>query len=218
VCLEESNWLAHGALNGQRLDVLPVLLEQRDQKVDGGNKVGGQVSFVHLQVSDGNTEGKDLLHLELNGLLELGNLGGHGLFVLEETRELTSLVEARTKNTWDLLDQRWRAQEGIELGGEVLHELLVLVKLLQVFDRLEWDAFGLASINVLGISQDADLHEWSWDEWEHNGTRETLVLCRVVPLEHDLELNGFVELPGLLRLHDLLDARFVVFTGDFRHL
>ena len=33
-CLEETDGLAHGGLDVQRLDVLPVLLEQGDEEVD----------------------------------------------------------------------------------------------------------------------------------------------------------------------------------------
>merc|ERR1711931_446496 len=42
----------HGALDVQRTDVLPVLLEQRDQEVDGQTDVGRQVVRLHGNVTD----------------------------------------------------------------------------------------------------------------------------------------------------------------------
>jgi len=42
----------HGALDVERTDVLPVLLEQRDQKVDGQTDVGRQVVRLHGNVAD----------------------------------------------------------------------------------------------------------------------------------------------------------------------
>jgi len=172
-------------------------------------------------VADGNTKGEHLLHLELDSLLDVVDLGGHRVVVREETRELAGLVQARAQDTWDLLDERLRCQKGVEFTGELLDELLVLVELLQVFDRLEWDLFLLANINVLGIGNDADLHVWSRDEWELDGTGETLVLGGVIALKHDLELDRFLELSLLLVervVQNVLDLFSVLVTGDFRHV
>ena len=55
----------------------------------------------------------------------------------ERLWELTGLVKTRAKDTWDLLDQRGRGQEGVELGGELLDFLLVLVELLEFFNGPE---------------------------------------------------------------------------------
>lgn len=54
-----------------------------------------------------------LLHLELNGGLHFIDLGHHGLRVGEETREFTSLVQTRTQQTGNLLDQSLRGKESI---------------------------------------------------------------------------------------------------------
>lgn len=54
-----------------------------------------------------------LLHLELDGRFDLINFLRHGLLVGEKTRELASLVQARTQQTRDLLNERLGRQEGI---------------------------------------------------------------------------------------------------------
>jgi len=200
---------------------LPVLLEQRDQKVDRGNGVHDNVVPFHVDVADGDAEGEDLLHLELDGLLDVVDLVGHRVVVGEETRELAGLVQARAQDTWDLLDERLRCQKCIERGGELLDKLFVLVKLLQVLDRLVRNAFLLANINVLGIGNDADLHVWSWDERELDGARETLVLGGVVSLKHDLQLDRLLEFSLLLIqrvFQDVVHLFGVLITGDFRHV
>lgn len=60
----------------QALDVLPVLLEERDQEIDGQHSVGGDLVFGHVNVANGNTEAEDLLELELDGRLDLVDLVG----------------------------------------------------------------------------------------------------------------------------------------------
>ena len=52
---------AHGALDVERADVLPVLLQQRDQEIDGQTDVGGQVIRLHGHVANGNGQAKDLV-------------------------------------------------------------------------------------------------------------------------------------------------------------
>lgn len=54
-----------------------------------------------------------LLHLKLDGGLNLINLDVEVLIVGEEGGELASLVEPRPQDTRDLFDQRLGGQEGI---------------------------------------------------------------------------------------------------------
>jgi hypothetical protein len=68
--LEDALDFAHGALDVQRLDVLPVLLEERNEEVDGQVDVGEQLCLGHLHVADGDTEAEGLLELELHGALD----------------------------------------------------------------------------------------------------------------------------------------------------
>lgn len=94
-----------------------MLLEQRDQEVDRQVNVLSQVVGRHVDVSDGHAEAKNLLHLELDGRLDLLDLAQHRFRVGQRTRELTGLVEARAEKTRDLLDQRLAGQESIVFLG-----------------------------------------------------------------------------------------------------
>ena len=58
--LVETFWGSHGALDVQRADVLPVLLEERDQEVDGQVNVVDQLILGHADVSDSNVQAQDL--------------------------------------------------------------------------------------------------------------------------------------------------------------
>jgi hypothetical protein len=66
--------LAHGALDVERANVLPRLLEERDEEVDGKHHVGDDLVVGHLDVANGDTEAEDLLELELDRALDLGEL------------------------------------------------------------------------------------------------------------------------------------------------
>ena len=52
--------MATHALDVERADVLPVLLEKRDQEVDGQHDVGSNLVFGHLNVSNGDCEAQHL--------------------------------------------------------------------------------------------------------------------------------------------------------------
>lgn len=65
--LVESLWWRHGCLDGQGSNVLPSLLQERDEVVDAQHDVGDQLVLGHLNVSDGDTHAKNLLQLELDG-------------------------------------------------------------------------------------------------------------------------------------------------------
>lgn len=50
----------HGALDVECSDVLPVLLQQRDQKVDRQHSVGSDLINGHIDVSDSDGQAQDL--------------------------------------------------------------------------------------------------------------------------------------------------------------
>ena len=91
VRLEDALNFAHGALDVERFDVLPVLLEKRHEEVDGQVDVGEQLSFSHLDVADGDTEAKSLLELELHGALDFVELLEDVLVGAEQGGELAGL-------------------------------------------------------------------------------------------------------------------------------
>jgi hypothetical protein len=90
--LEQTNWLAHGGLDMEGLDVLPVLLEERDKEVDA--YIGPHVNMharetgetrtkhdicedlvvVHLNMANRDTKTKNLFELELDGRAYFNNL------------------------------------------------------------------------------------------------------------------------------------------------
>jgi len=121
----------------------------------------GQIIRVHVDVTNGNRQTQDLLHLELNGSLDFLNLGGHRLAVSQGGREFTSLVQTRAQQTRDLLDESFTREESIEFLGEILDQFLVLVQFLQSISIHAWDTSSGSFITMLLISKNADGHFWS---------------------------------------------------------
>jgi hypothetical protein len=196
--LVKTDGLAHGGLDVERLDVLPVLLEERDQEVDGQHDVTKNLVIVHLNVADSDTQAENLLELELDGGANLSELVAEVFAVRDGGGEFASLRETGTKETRNLLDEGLRSQEGIVLLSELLDELLVLVELLQVIDGHVLQLNLLSTIDIVGISENADGHAGTRDIRELDGSRETLVPLRIVVLETNLEFDGLNELPLLL--------------------
>jgi len=161
--LVQSNRRSHSALDVKGADVLPVLLQKRHQEVDGQMNVENQLILSHLHVTNGNVQAQDLLHLELDGGLEVVDLGVEVVAVLEKGWELASLVETWTQETWDLLDERLGGEEGIVLLGQLLDQLLVLVQLFQVVHAHEGHALVLGLVTMSLVSEDADSELWSWN-------------------------------------------------------
>ena len=145
----------------ERADVLPVLLEQRDEEVDRQMNVLGELIWIHVNVTDGDGQAENFLHLELDGGLDFVDLLRHGLGVSQETRELSGLVETWTEQSGNLLDERLRGEEGVVFLGQLLHQLLVLVQFLQSFGVHERNFVGLGFVAMLLVTQDANLHFWT---------------------------------------------------------
>lgn len=76
-----------------------LLLEQRDQEVDGQHDVLDNLVLLHVDVADGDTETKNLLKLELDGGSDLVDLAGKVLGVGDRGREFTGLGETGTEET-----------------------------------------------------------------------------------------------------------------------
>ena len=214
--------LTHGGLQVQRLDVLPVLLQQRNEEVDRQHDVGNQLIFSHIEVTDSNTETENLLQLELDGGTDLVGLIGQGIVVRDGSRELTDLVETRTQETRNLLNQSLGGKESIVLLGELLDELLVLVKLLKIINGLEFHTGTLGLITVESITENTDGHTGTSDVGKLDGTRETLITLGIVVLQTNLEFKGFSELAllfsrGSLNLvNNFSDGRSADFTKDIK--
>lgn len=78
----------HGSLDGQASNVLPALLEQGDEVVDGQHDVTDELVLGHLNVANSDTHTQNLLQLELDGGLDLGDLVGEVLSVRDGGGEL----------------------------------------------------------------------------------------------------------------------------------
>mmetsp|Transcript_4006 Transcript_4006/g.11488 ORF Transcript_4006/g.11488 Transcript_4006/m.11488 type:complete len:231 (+) Transcript_4006:182-874(+) len=196
--------LAHGALDVQRLDVLPLLLQEGDQEVDRHLDVDKELLVGHADVPDGDTHAQDLLELVLDRGPDLRDLGLERVVVGDEGRELSGLVQSRSEQTGNHLDDRVGSEERAVLGSQLLDELLVLVQLLQVLHGHGIHAEGGGLLTVVDVSQHADGQGGTRAVRELDGPAETLVLLRVVVLETDLELNRLSKAPllGLGTLED----------------
>ena len=80
----------HGSLDDKAANVLPALLEKRNEIVDGQHNISNQLLLGHVNVANGNTKAKNLLELKLDSGLDLGDLAGEILRVRDGGREFTS--------------------------------------------------------------------------------------------------------------------------------
>ena len=69
---------------------------------------------------------------------------------------VTHLVQPGAQQSRDLLDQSVGGQEGVVLGGQLLHLLLVLIQLLEVVGRHGRNTAGLGLVNVLLVTEQTD--------------------------------------------------------------
>ena len=79
------------------LDILPVFLQEGHQEVHGEPHVLDQLVLGHLNIAHGHAQAEDLLHLELDGGLQVVDLGLHVVGVGDHGGELASFVEARAQ-------------------------------------------------------------------------------------------------------------------------
>jgi len=88
--LVETLWWRHRRLDGQAAHVLPAFFEQTDQVVDSQHDIRDELVLRHANVANCYTEAQDFLQLELDGRLDLGDLGRQIFVVRDGRREFTS--------------------------------------------------------------------------------------------------------------------------------
>ena len=94
--LVEPLWFAHGRFDVESADVLPVLLEQRNEKVDRQIDVGRELLHAHADIANGHRQADGFLRLEFNRGFDLVHFLHQGIAVRDGRGKLTGLVQART--------------------------------------------------------------------------------------------------------------------------
>ena len=190
------------------LDVVPALLEEGSQEVETHEDVLSEFFLSHGLVTDGDVHASGLLKLELNAGSGIINLGLEVVVVGDDLWEHTDSVEDGSEDGGDLLDKGIGGEEDGVLLGPCLDEFLILVEGLEEIeiDGIDMDVSFLDDLEMLGITDEADLKLWSWDVWKSDGTSESLVLNWIVVLKTDLEFHGLDELSLLLVSEDGVDG------------
>jgi hypothetical protein len=188
--LVKPDWWSHGGFDVERSNILPLLLQQTNQEIDGHVDVLDQLVVVHLHVTNGNGQTKNFLHLEFNGSFHLLDFSDHIVSLSQNTWKLTGFVQTWSEQSWDLPDQSIGGQESVVFFRKFFDELFVFVELFQVIDGHVWDVVFGGFIDMRLVSENANGEFWLGDVWELDGTGESLVFLGIVVLEHDLFRGG----------------------------
>merc|ERR1711915_636422 len=191
-------------------------------RVHGEMDILDKFVLAHSNIANSDRQTQNLLHLELDGCLEIVNLLSQVIVMGHQSWELSSLVQTGSQKPGNLLDKGIRSDESIETLGQLLDFLLVLIQLLQIVSRhaIEAKRFGL--VTMLLISQKADFELRAWHMFELDGSRETLVLLRIVVLKANLKVNSLSKLSLLVSssrkngLHALVESFLWNLTHDCR--
>jgi len=194
--------LRHGALDVDGLAVVPALLEEGNQEVQGHHDIHTELIVTHGGRSDGGGKAGNLLKLPLDGGTDVLDLAEEGLVVGDDLGEHLDSVKNRSDDDWHLLEDGVRSdQEGVLLGP-ALDQLFLLVELLEVLkiNNIDINAELGNLVLVFLIGDNADLEVGARVVGETHGTDESLVLLGVVVLKTNLKLDS---LSKLALLHDL---------------
>jgi len=208
---DESDRLAHGAFDVDRLKVVPSLLEHGDQEVEGHHDVSLEFLVVHIGTTDGASHVGNFSKLELNGRSGISDGGGEGLVLGNNGGEHLDSVKNGSDNNGDSLQNGIGSEEEIEFLGPLLDEFLVLVELLEFIKRGDGEVSEVLHVldglsSVLLISDEANLKSRSGHVGESDGSDETLILLGIVILKTELEFNGLDELTLLGDFSHFLDG------------
>jgi len=126
-----------------------------------------QFLLSHVDIANSHAEAEHLLHLELDCSLQIFALAHHVVRVSQLSGKLSSLVKSRSQQPGNLLDQSIRSHESIIGLGQLLHFLLILVQLLEIFLGHTGQTVSLGFITVLLISKHAHLELCAGNVTQH---------------------------------------------------
>ena len=190
------------------LHVVPSLLEEGDEEVEGHHDVDTELFISHSLGTNSGGEAGDLLELPLNGGTDVLYLLADGVVVGNDLGEHLDSVKDGSNNDGNLLEDGIGSdKEGVFLGP-ALNELLVLVELLEVIkiDNIDINLSLGNLVLVLLVGNNADLEVGAGVVGETDGTDKSLILLGIVVLKSNLELNSFLELAGLHDRAELGDS------------
>jgi len=213
--LEDTDRSTHRSLDVERLDVLPALLKKGDEEVDATLDVSLDLFLSKRSIGNSNTKAKGLLHLELNLRLELKNLSGKIISVLNDSRELTGTVESRTVKLGNLTKNSLTSKEAVVLLAELLHGLLVTADSLKTINTKARKVELLGLIKVDLITKDANLDALLARIGKTDNTAETLILLNIPVLETNLEFDGLAEVTFTTLSEDGVDSVVKSLGGNF---
>jgi len=198
---------SHSTLDVDNTNVLPLLLQQGSEEIGSQLYVNNVLLLGKRNVSNGNVQAHDLLHLELDGGLNLIDLLLHIISWGKKGGELSCLGKTGSQKTRNLLDHVVGSKKEIVSLGKLLNELLVLVKLLQVLNThvVNTDTVGLLTMG--SVSEYATLEVGAGKRRKLEGSTETLLTLGVVVLQGNLHLDGLDEAT-------LLSLEFDTSLGD----
>jgi len=196
--LVDTDGRTHGGLQVEHANILPVLLQQGHEEVDAHLSVLEDLLLLHFTVANGHSHAQNLLQLELHHSLGLHHLGLQGFLVGHKSRKLSGLVQTRAEQPGNLLNNRLGCEKSVVLLGQLLHELLVLVHLLQALNIHALHADLVSLLDMLSVPEHAHPHLRARNVGQLYGSTETLVFLGIVVLQTNLKLHGLRELPVLL--------------------
>lgn len=218
--------LAHAGLDVDRPNLLPALLGERSQIVNGHSDVVSDFLIAELnssslktKVPDGAAEADALLELEPDSVLDFFDLVDDLLTLAHGDGESVDLDQHVSEELGDLLDDHIGAQKDVVLLGPLVDFGTLLIEGLQTFDIDEVDASLLGLVVVNGVTHDADLELVVDQVGEPHEAAELLVLFEIVVPEHNLQLHRLHELSllAVLGVHHFGDGLLQVFGGDLAH-
>jgi len=213
--LEDTDRSTHGSLDEERLDVLPALLQKGDKEVDATLDVGLDLLLSERNVGNSDTKAEGLLHLELNLGLELKNLSGKIISVLDDSGELTGTVEGRTVQLGDLTKDSLRSKEAVVLLAQLLQGLLVTADGLQTVNTHAGETELLGLIKVDLVTKDANLDALLARIRQTDNTAETLILLNIPVLQTNLKFDGLNEVTLTTLSKDGVDCVLKSSTANF---
>jgi len=177
IFLVNSMGFSHSSLDIKGFDVLPILLEEGNEEVDGHGDIDNQLIFGMSNVSNGNSDAKDFLQLKLHRAFHIRHFRFHILVGSEKGWEFASFVQTWSQDSRNLTKNRLACQKSIVFLGKFLDEFFVLVEFLEGLNVFEFDTDlgGLVIVDL--VSKNAEIKSRLAFNRKFDGPLKRLSFC-----------------------------------------